>query len=247
MNVYKRGLFFLFFALLLPLSLFVLPTKSLWASFDSWVFHTCNSFVAHHPIQRIFWALANIKITDLFGAFFLLGCFMSYIFEAAGQERRKRTAQLLYTILWFEITILLSKQLFITPLINTLSLWRAGPTILFPNTSYFLSKLISWHKIKDVSHSSFPGDHAIIVCQWCALFYYFAGKKWGIPTALLSILFLLPRIISGAHWISDLLVGSLSIVAVALFIATSPFVKERIMALFYRLVGYTDVCLQPSS
>jgi len=238
MNSNQRGLFSLSFALLLLFSLFVLPTKSLWASFDSWVFHACNSYVAHHPIQRIFWALANIKITDLFGALFFIGCFATYILEATGQERRKRSAQLLYTLLWFEISILLTKQLLIGPLINALSLWRKGPTLLFPDTSYFLSRLVFWHKTKDCSHSCFPGDHAIIIFHWCALFYYFAGKKWGIPTALFGIFFLFPRLISGAHWASDLLVGSLSIVTFFLFVATSPFVMERIMALFYRFVGY---------
>jgi membrane-associated phospholipid phosphatase len=207
--------------------------------------------VAHHPVQRIFWALANIKITDLFGAFFLFGCFVSYILEATGEERRKRSAQLLYILLWFEITILLSKEVLITPLIDALSLWRQGPTLVFPDTSYFLSNLISWHKIKDFSHSCFPGDHAIIVYQWCAFFYYFAGKRWGIPTALFSTLFLVPRVISGAHWVSDLLVGSLSIVTLAFFIATSPFVMGRIMGVFYWLVGYkredNNVYLQTNS
>jgi len=250
MNSFKKGFCSLSFAVLMPLSLFIFPTKSLWASFDTWIFHTCNASVANHPIQRIFWALANIKITDLFGAFFLVGCFVCYILEAQGAERKKRTAQLLYTLLWFEITISLSKQLFITPIIEYFSLYRHGPTLVFPDTAHFLSKLVPWHKIKDCSHSCFPGDHATVVYQWCALFTFFAGKRWGIPTTILSTLFVVPRIISGAHWVSDILVGSLSIATIAVFLATSPSIMDRILPYLYRFLGYktqtedTDVCLQ---
>jgi len=238
MHSSKRALYCLFFVFLMPVSLFVPPTKFLWSSFDSWFFHTCNSYVAHHPVQRIFWALANIKITDLFGAFFLVGCFIIYILEGEGAERRKRIAQFLYMLIWFEITILLSKQC-LNPIVQYFSICRHGPSLTTPETSYFLSQLAPWQKVKDFSHSCFPGDHATIVFQWCGFICYFLGKKRGVPITLFSIFFLLPRLISGAHWISDLLVGSLPIVTAALFLATTPLIMDKIMHLLYRLVGYT--------
>lgn len=223
-------------AIALIASLFLLPSDAIWHVIDTTCFTTLNSSIIDHPIQQAFWAVFNIKITDVFGATFLLGCFLMYIFESEGQERRKRVAQLLYTLIWFEITILFCKQCF-TPICEHLGISRHSPTVMMKG-AVMLSEVAPWVKIKDSSYFCFPADHACIVFQWCAFIWFFAGWKRGIGAYLFSLIFLLPRLISGAHWLSDLVVGSGSIIIVALAWAVCSPLYNWGMDRLYRLVRY---------
>lgn len=226
------------FVAFLLLSLFVLPTTELWKSFDVFCFTTLNGSLVGHPIQQAFWAIANMKSTDAFGALFLLGCFLIYVFEADGNERRKRFAQLLYTVIWFEISILFCKQAY-TPFCEYFGLTRHSPTVVLTG-ALKLSEVVSWTKVKDSSCFCFPADHASIVFQWCAFLWFFAGWKRGLTTLACSTFFLLPRLISGAHWMSDLFVGSLSIITLALAWALCTPVYGWTMKKLYRLVKYNE-------
>ncbi len=225
-------------ALLLSTSLFIFPTKQIWQFIDTQTFLLLNSSIAEHPIQQIFWAFLNIKATDILGATFLLGCFILYIFEGEGAERKKRIAELLYTLLWFEISILLCKQV-LTPFCETHNLARHSPTTML-HAQVYLSQVAPSCKIKDSSYFCFPGDHAAIVFQWCTLLWYFAGWKRGLYGLLGSLVFLLPRLISGAHWLSDLLVGSLSIVLITTTFALCTPLMPLIMARLFSLLKYTE-------
>jgi membrane-associated phospholipid phosphatase len=195
----------------LNVSLFFGPFRAFWEFLDRSCFLTLNNYVREHPLQQIFWALANIRITDIFGALYLLGTFVLYVFEAKNEERKFRGAQLLYTLIWFEISILLCKQV-LTPLLISLGAIRHGPSVSIPHCC-MLSEAAPWEKIKDSSLFCYPADHGTIVIQWCVFFIFFAGWRRSISVCLFSIFLLLPRLIAGAHWLSDLLVGSTSIVA----------------------------------
>jgi Kdo2-lipid A phosphotransferase len=230
-------------AVALVASLFLLPSDSAWNIIDRACFSLLNSSIIGHPIQQAFWAVSNIKITDIFGASFLLGAFLMYIFEAQGQERRKRVAQLLYTLLWFEISILFCKQCY-TPICEHLGISRHSPTVMM-DKAFMLSEVVPWEKIKDSSYFCFPADHACIVFQWCAFIWFFAGWKRGLFVYLFSIIFLLPRLISGAHWLSDLLVGSASIIIIALAWALFSPLFRLGMQFLYRLVKYHPPLLVP--
>ena len=232
--------FFIFHALAVFLlaSLFLPPTEELWRSFDTACFRILNESLIGHPVQQAFWAVANIKITDIFGASFLLCSFLLYIFEAEGNERRRRLAQLLYTLLWFEISIFACKQIY-TPICESSGLSRHSPTLVLQN-AFMLSEVVPWAKIKDSSYFCFPADHASIVFQWCAFLWYFAGWKRGASIFFCSLIFLLPRLISGAHWTSDLLVGSGSVVLIALAWALHTPLYERAMRLLYRLLTISE-------
>jgi membrane-associated phospholipid phosphatase len=231
-------LFFVFHATAIALlaSLFLLPSREVWQSIDTASFEFLNSSILGHPLQQAFWAISNIKITDVYGASFLLGLFLLYIFEAEGQERKKRIAQLIYTLVWFEIGILFAKQC-ITPICEYLRLSRHSPTVML-KASLMLSEVAPWAKIKDSSYFCFPADHACIIFQWCSFLWIFTGWKRGLTAFFLSIPFVLPRLISGAHWLSDLLVGSMSIVLIVLSYALYSPLFSWGMRFLYRIVKF---------
>ncbi|MGR3951881.1 MAG: phosphatase PAP2 family protein [Chlamydia sp.] len=213
----------LFASLFLPT-----PLKTFWAFLDHSFFYFANGSVGEHPIQGLFWSLANIKITDLYGASFFLLSFLLYVYEGKSPEaRRVRFGHLIYTLFWFEVSILFTKQV-LTPICEYFKLSRHSPTVVLPEVIR-LSSFCPWAKIKDHSHFCFPSDHAVIVFQWSLFFTFFSGIKRGGFVSLFSLIFLLPRLISGAHWISDILAGSLPIVLVAFAWGTQSPIYDRAM------------------
>lgn len=230
----KKLLFLHLIALGLLISLFILPSgNAFWKSIDYTSFYALNNSLLNHPCLEIFFSLANIKISDIYGALFFLSSFLLYVYEAKTTEERKiRFGYLLYTLFWFEVTILFTKEL-LTPVCEYLKVSRHSPTVVLADTIR-LSSFTPWAKIKDVSHFCFPSDHAIIVLQWCCFFTYFAGWKRGLFASLFSIIFILPRLIAGAHWLSDILVGSTAIVLIAFAWGTEPKLYNRIMGFIQR-------------
>jgi membrane-associated phospholipid phosphatase len=62
--------------------------------------------------------------------------------------------------------------------------------------------------VKDETVACFPGDHATTLLLFTVLYSFYAGRKLGAFAALYAIFRILPRLIVGAHWASDIIVGS---------------------------------------
>ncbi|MDB6081524.1 MAG: hypothetical protein JWO53_796 [Chlamydiia bacterium] len=198
--------------LLLIGSWFLPYSKDLWNSLDTNVFHFLNSCLEDKPFMQIFWALANVKLSDIYGAIFMASFFLLYIFEAKGPERAQRLSQFFYVLIWGEIGILFTKEV-LGPLLSNLHLIRASPTLIFHDPA-LLSKAIPWLKVKDSARSSFPSDHGEILIQWAFFVWFFCRWRYAVWATLWAIFFMLPRLIAGAHWITDVLIGSVSVACI---------------------------------
>ena len=206
--LYHLVAFFLFFSWIFP------PTATLWQEFDIAIFRFLNGSLENRPLTQVFWALANVKITDLFGAIFMAAFSLIYVFEKGKETAKHRLAQFFYLCIWGEIGILTLKEV-IFPLLVSVNFLRESPSLIF-NDTIRLSGIVSWLKIKDHSYWSFPGDHAFIALQWAGFITYFCGWRHGILAYLSSIFFILPRLIAGAHWMTDALIGSFSLALILL-------------------------------
>jgi membrane-associated phospholipid phosphatase len=193
---------------------FLNPLQSFWHSTDEWIFLCLNSSTVNHPIQQVFWALANTWITDGITAVFLFGVFILYIAEAEQEKRTQRIAEFFYTGVWMGVTIVACK-LCLSPLLEVTGVARESPSSVYDNCN-LLSAAVPWIKIKDMAFNCFPADHAIVVFQWCAFFWFFAGLRRGLFTTVIALCSLIPRLIAGAHWFSDIAVGSIAVVAVSI-------------------------------
>lgn len=91
---------------------------------------------------------------------------------------------------------------------------RPSPTNYFPQ-SYRVSQLIGIDT-KDDSSSSFPGDHGMMLLIFAGYMWRFFTLRSFLLAMLIVVVFSLPRIMIGAHWFSDIAVGSLSVVLVGL-------------------------------
>jgi membrane-associated phospholipid phosphatase len=221
-------------ALLLVASWLFPPFQKHWDNIDEQVFYFLNSSLSGKPFVQIFWALANVKLTDLFGALFMTTFFLFYILDARGKERLERIAQFFFVLIWFEIGILFTKQV-LNIVIHYMSFIRQSPTLVLDNP-IMLSASVPWLKVKDIAQSSFPGDHAEIVLQWTAFIYFFCNWRYGTMASIGALFFILPRLIAGAHWFSDAAVGSTAVIFCVLAWATCTPLFGRTMSLLLKLI-----------
>ena len=90
---------------------------------------------------------------------------------------------------------------------------RLSPSLVLEPV-FRLSEVVTSVKVKDVSGNSFPGDHGTAVSLFTVFIWVFSGWRRGLAALALAIFAVLPRLMGGAHWITDLLVGSASIALV---------------------------------
>jgi membrane-associated phospholipid phosphatase len=83
-------------------------------------------------------------------------------------------------------------------------------------SDYFPGLEKTW-ELKDRSSQSFPGDHASVLLIWGMFMTVFARNIgqvlviWG-----LALLFMMPRLVAGAHWGQDDYIGGVLLALLAL-------------------------------
>ncbi len=231
---------FLFWLIIMGLIIgtFVLPaTKVYWEMLDHAFFRFFNGSLRGHPIWQAFWALANHKYADWLEDLCILGFYTLYIRKVHKQLRLQKASELVFCLIYIGLVIyFINRMLFRT-------YWhipRESPTLVIDG-SVRLSEEISWLKIKDDSNKSFPGDHATTALLFAASYFYFAGWRLGLVAAFYGAFLCLPRLVTGAHWLSDVIVGGGSITILFLSLAfCTPFMRfcsakvEKFLRLFIR-------------
>lgn len=215
-------------------------TSEFWTQVDKLSFYWLNGSLQNSPLSQLFWALANVKASDLFGAIFMAGFSLLWVFDAPKEGRARRLAEFIYLLIWFEIGILTLKEL-IFPYLVSINFLRDSPSLVF-DSPVMLSNTIDWLKIKDSSRWSFPGDHALIILQWAAFMTMFAGRRLGIIAYISSMFFILPRLVAGAHWVSDALCGSLPLALIIVAWATCTPLYQLVVS---RICMLTDRIFHP--
>ena len=67
-------------------------------------------------------------------------------------------------------------------------------------------------------------------------FWHYGGRRYGLPFVVLTVVFSLPRIVVGAHWLTDDLVGSgfFALLGIGLLFATP--LKDTMLAILEPIV-----------
>ncbi len=185
---------------------------SFWQPIDQAVFAFLNRMLQNHSTWQIFWAISNHSFIDWIEDLFILGFYCLSIFSSSKLDRKKRVWQFIFCLIFIAFTILLINRLLCR---DILRLRRSSPTFSVEG-SLRLSQLLPWLDIKDSSSKSFPGDHATTALLFGVTYAFFAGRRFGFYGLLFSLFLCLPRLMVGAHWFSDLVVGSGSIVLFAM-------------------------------
>ncbi|HSX12114.1 MAG TPA: phosphatase PAP2 family protein [Rhabdochlamydiaceae bacterium] len=192
---------------------FLLPwTRPLWDQLDSFIFTKLNQSLHLGEGYKTFWALANHRYADWLEDIFILSFYSLSIFKAVKFQRLRRTSQFIFCVLYIALTIILVNRLCFRDL---LSMRRFSPTLTIDGCVR-LSEELPWLDIKDETTKSFPGDHATSALLFALTYAFISGKRLGTAAIFYAIFLCLPRLIAGAHWFSDIAVGTGCIVLFSL-------------------------------
>ncbi|HCD7746620.1 TPA: phosphatase PAP2 family protein [Serratia marcescens] len=196
-------LFFNLLGVALFLSWFLPANHGGWFTLDSEIFFFFNRHLATDPAFLHLVAITNNRAFD---AISLLAMGLLYLYfylkqDAAGRRRLVITG-----------VVMLLTAVVLNQLGHLLPVKHPSPTLTFDNI-HRVSELTGI-PTKDASGDSFPGDHGMMLIIFsCFMLRYFGRGAFAVAL-LITVVFSLPRVMIGAHWFTDIAVGSLSVVLV---------------------------------
>lgn len=198
------------------LAFWLWPTgQMLCVIFDEWLFHLLNAPLAINPIWLRIWAIASLRPFDVVVGVILLTLLIKgdWVFEQA--EVRQA---------FFGFLSVLLVLLFIRMLFSKLAIYmnwqHSSPSMMLEGairmSDYFPGLEKTW-ELKDRSTQSFPGDHASVLLIWALFMTVFSRSSWQtLVIWALALLFMMPRLVAGAHWGQDDYIGGVLLAVWAL-------------------------------
>lgn len=187
------------------LSWYLPANHGLWFTIDKSIFFWFNDqMVSNKPLLWLI-AITNFRGFDAVSLLAMGLLYLSFWRRATPPQRRR--------LLAIGICMLLTAVV-LNQLGHLLPVKHESPSLFFDNV-HRVSELTGI-PAKDASSDSFPGDHGMMLMIFaCFMLRYFT--KGAFFTGLLIVVaFSLPRVMAGAHWFTDIAVGSLSVVMVGL-------------------------------
>lgn len=192
----------------LLVTFFYPPTRVYWEMLDAAFFKWINGSLVGSKARQTFWACANHRWADWLEDVFILGFFIIFVRSLKQGTKLKGAAQLLFCVLYSAAILYFVNRLIFR---GSFIIYRDSPTLVIEDCVR-LSKEITWMRVKDISTKCFPGDHAATAVLFASFYTIFAKWRLAIPAILYAAFLCMPRMIAGAHWLSDVLVGSGAIV-----------------------------------
>lgn len=208
----------LFFSWYIPVN------HGFWFPLDSSLFHFFNQGLVKSDAFLWLVAITNNRAFDGF-SLLAMGCLMLSFWLKEDYSGRRR-------ILIIGLVMLLTAVIVNQLAQHLMPVKRASPSLSFPNI-YRVSELLHI-PTKDASKDSFPGDHGMMLLIFSGFMLRYFGKKAFAIALLIVVIFAFPRVMIGAHWLTDIVVGSLSAVLIGLpWVLMTPL-SDRLIAIFDR-------------
>ncbi len=208
----------LFFSWYIPVN------HGFWFPLDSSLFHFFNQGLVKSDAYLWLVAITNNRAFDGF-SLLAMGCLMLSFWLKEDYSGRRR-------ILIIGLVMLLTAVIVNQLAQHLMPVKRASPSLSFPNI-YRVSELLHI-PTKDASKDSFPGDHGMMLLIFSGFMLRYFGKKAFAIALLIVVIFAFPRVMIGAHWLTDIVVGSLSAVLIGLpWVLMTPL-SDRLIAVFDR-------------
>ncbi|MBH1958225.1 MAG: phosphatase PAP2 family protein [Burkholderiales bacterium] len=184
------------------------PGRQLWDSFDRHLFALLNAPLATSTSWAYLWGVASMRLADLVLGLLMLGFLLkgNWIFTGA----QVRSA--LYAFLSVLFLLLLIRSILFSEVVRIMHWQHDGPSLVVDGAVRLSTLFPDWAEhwsMKDSSRRSFPGDHASVLLLWAMFLWPFASGRQRLLIGFLSVIVLLPRLVSGAHWGSDVFVGGM--------------------------------------
>lgn len=175
-----------------------------WQVLDEGVFRFFNDLLPQSKVFMYFVALVNLRPFDAVSFCFMLAIFYDYYRKKSPEGKR----QLFCVGLVMLLTAVVAKY------VDThwINIARSSPSSFFADAN-LVSELSGW-SVKDMTGDCFPGDHGMMLLIFSFYMLRYCGRRAFARCLAVVVVFSLPRLMSGAHWLTDIVVGSLSLVLV---------------------------------
>ncbi|HSC75133.1 MAG TPA: phosphatase PAP2 family protein, partial [Pseudomonadales bacterium] len=193
--------------------------RAAWDAIDQSVFFYLNGTIATPSTWSALWAVLNSRIMDLIPLLLLLPFLLIPNLVTQREERLRACCELLIIL-----AVMLVVRYVFSYVIEWLH-WRGNSPTLTLQPAHLLSQMYPQFHPKDSSSHSFPGDHSGVLMIVTGFLLLQRVNRWSFLACAIASVFFLPRLFSGAHWFSDVVVGggfiaSLSI-AIGYFVSSS--------------------------
>ncbi|BDS32018.1 phosphatidic acid phosphatase (plasmid) [Aeromonas caviae] len=195
-----------------------LPEHGPWDGWDLALFQLVNGWIGHSPRWADLVAITNNRLFDLAALACMGGILAGCFFRADGQERRRLVAM---------GVVMLLGALVINQLGHLLPVSRPSPTLMVDGALRLTE--ISAIPTKDSAGDSFPGDHALFLMIFAGFALRYLPRWAGVVAVVMVPLFSAPRILAGAHWMTDVYVGALCLSLICLPLLLLTPVSDRLI------------------
>lgn len=178
--------------------------QGFWPAIDSQVFLFFNGLLGDNLPFRYLVAFTNLRFFDTIGFLTMLGIFGWHYRKMDKAGRRWMLCMGVVMLL----TAVIGKQFDLAWNVERPSATKFFTELGVPVLR--VSELTGW-PAKDWSSSSFPGDHGMCLLIFCFYMLRYFGWRTFMAGLTVVVLFSLPRVMSGAHWVSDIAVGAASV------------------------------------
>ena len=209
------------------------PTRSVWDWVDERIFLALNGTLAWGEQWQWIWAVWNTGKWDTVSGVIMIGLLMVYMFGY-----RPRLRQRMAEAAFIGLTILAIVMLFREVIFEIWSITRHSPSLVI-DEAYRLSELVPGIRAKDQATDSFPGNHGIVCFTFITLMWRFTNWRYASVATVLGIWYVLPRMLGGAHWFTDIAVGSAALALVTMSWVLATPLERR--ARYYLLLGIDAV------
>ena len=179
-------------------------THSFWAHMDYIFYRFVNGFIQTSAFWQGFWAMSNHNLTDWFHDIVMLCFFSAYVLKKDDKTVAKKIVEVIFFALIIAFTILFINRYLC---LDVFHIRRKSPSMIYDFTVN-LSQKLSWIKVKGHSVTSYPGDHGTTALLFTMCVFHLMGFRAGVLAFLYNIYWQLPRLVTGCHWFTDVIMGS---------------------------------------
>lgn len=178
--------------------------EGFWFNIDTAIFHFFNQFLdSRHHLFLYLIAITNHRIFDMVSFLAMVVLYYTYFRQQNNACKRK---MIIIGLMMLLIAVAIKQWGHFIPIAHE------SPTLYFEQSEHVnrISKLTDIGT-KDSAIDSFPSDHGMMLMIFAAFMWRYFGVKAFIQASIIVVIFSAPRIIAGAHWFTDVYVGSLAI------------------------------------
>lgn len=188
----------------------------LWLALDKSIFYFFNEMLATSKAFALFVGIVNLRAFDVIAFIAMLAIYYSYYRKSNVEGKR--------WLFCIGVAMLFSAVI-IKQFDKLLPIDRVSASVYFDQLYHNVNWVsqLSGLPAKDRAASSFPGDHGMMLLIFAVYMWKYIGKDAFLKGLAVFVIFSLPRIMGGAHWFTDVYVGSVSFVLLVLsWILLSP-------------------------